>query len=197
LGTLTVEKKDGRVLRGERNHRLIVDAIYRLIRAGNASPSVQEVAAAAGVGERTIFRQFKDLETLSQSVSLRVQSEVAQLIAPRVPTGRWQEDLRAEIEQRARIFEHVAPFRRASGRVRHRVAFLQSQDVKTAKMLRASIEDIFRPHLRRNADELMEALDAMLSFEVWERLRDRQRLSAARAVEVLNEAASALMKSGA
>ena len=53
--------RDGRVLRGARNHALIVQAIYDLVRAGNVAPTAEEVAARAGVGVRTIFRQFKDL----------------------------------------------------------------------------------------------------------------------------------------
>ena len=184
--------RDGRVLRGARNHALIVQAIYDLVRAGNVAPTAEEVAARAGVGVRTIFRQFKDLETLSRSLSERVLSEVVALARATPPSGRLGDDLPSLIARRARVFEHLLPFRRSGRVVRHRVVFLQEQEVQMTRMLRERLRTVLAPHLETGSGDVFEVLDLLLSFEAWERLRDAQRLSAAHAERVLVAAAMRL-----
>ena len=187
-----MKQRDGRVLRGTRNHDLIVQAVYDLVRAGQVEPTIEEVAARAGVGTRTIFRQFRDLESLTRSLGERVLSEVMSLIEPVPPTGRLLEDLAAVIAQRARIWEYLTPFRRAARVVRHRVAFVREQDALMTRALRAGLEAVLAGHAVEG--ELVDALELLLSFEAWDRLRDQQRLSARRAAEVLLAAATRLVR---
>jgi AcrR family transcriptional regulator len=187
---------DGRVLRGARNHELIVQAVYDLVRSGNVDPSIEEVASQAGVGTRTIFRQFNDLETLSRSLGERVVAEITVLIELTPPSGRLIEDLRGLIARRARVYEHVTPFRRAGRLVRHRVLFIQEQDALMARMLRAAVESVLAPHGLDKQRDLVEALDVLLSFEAWDRLRDQQKLGVKRAEQVLLGAATALVQGG-
>jgi AcrR family transcriptional regulator len=189
---LDTTAQDGRVQRGARNHALIVQAIYDLVRAGSVEPTVEDVAARAGVGVRTIFRQFNDLETLSRSLSERVLGEVAEISCPTPPSGQLGEDLPALIARRARVFEHLLPFRRSGRVMRHRVMFLQEQDAQVTRMLREGLRAVLLPHLREGSDDLLEALDLLLSFEAWERLRSQQNLSAVRAEQVLVTAAQVL-----
>jgi AcrR family transcriptional regulator len=188
---------DGRTLRRARNHDLIVAAVYELVRAGNVEPTIDEVAARAGVAARTIFRQFHDLETLSRSLGERVLGESFALVEPRPPTGRLLDDLAALVEQRARVFEHLAPFRRAARVVRHRVAFVREQDAMMTRMLRTGLEAVLAAHVGARGGELVEALDVLLSFEAWDRLRDQQKLSQRRATGVLIAAATALAAAAA
>lgn len=184
--------QDGRVLRGARNHALIVKAIYDIVRSGKVEPTIEEVATRAGVGVRTIFRQFNDLETLSRRLSERVIAEVIELGLPTPPSGRLADDLPALIARRARVFEHLLPFRRSGRIVRHRVIFLQEQDARMTQMLREGLRAVLKPHRVADPDKLLESLDLLLSPEAWERLRDQQRLSPARAEQVLAAAAMVL-----
>jgi hypothetical protein len=61
------------------------------------------------------------------------------------------------------------------------------------------LKAVVQPHVgtakRAAAADTLEALDALLSFEAWERLRVTQALSAQRAARVLLAAATALVKS--
>jgi AcrR family transcriptional regulator len=175
-----------------RNHALIVKAIYDIVRSGRVEPTIEEVATRAGVGVRTIFRQFNDLETLSRRLSERVLSEVIEISLPTPPSGRLTDDLPALIARRARVFEHILPFRRSGRIVRHRVVFLQEQDAHMTRVLREGLRAVLKPHRMAHLDELLESLDLLLSPEAWERLRDQQRLSAARAEQVLVSAAMVL-----
>jgi len=188
---------DGRVLRGARNHALIVQALYDLIRAGNVQPTAEQVAARAGVGTRTVFRQFEDVETLYRSLGERLQVEVMALVELTPATGRLADDLRTIIGRRAKIYEHLTPFRRAGRVVRHTSAFLQRQDAEIAAILRGALEAIVGQRLAPDAGDTLEALDLLLSFEAWDRLRDAQGLGVRRAEQVLVRATTTLAKRAA
>lgn len=193
-------REDGRAQRRARNHAAIVQATYDLIRTTHALPSMEAVALAAGVGIRTVFRQFQDQESLYRSVTDRVLEEVMALVTMTPPTGELATDLAALVERRARIFEHVTPFRRVGRLVRHQSTLLQERDAASAQVLRAALEAVLEPHLYSASDgdsdapELLEALDAILSFEMWDRLRDQQGLGSKRAARVVLAAASRLFR---
>jgi AcrR family transcriptional regulator len=166
--------------------------MYDLIRIGKVEPTVEEVAARAGVGVRTIFRQFRDLEALACSLSERVLGEAVALVQPTPLSGRLVDDLTALIARRARVFEHLLPFRQSGRAVRHRVRFLQEQEQQLTRMLRDRLRAVLRPSRKDGPDDRLEVLDLLLSIEAWERLRERQKLSPAHAEQVLVAAATTL-----
>ena len=55
---------DGRLQRSVRSRQIILDAIVSLVEEGNLVPTAQQVARRAGVGLRTVFRHFDDMEAL-------------------------------------------------------------------------------------------------------------------------------------
>jgi AcrR family transcriptional regulator len=61
-------KQDGRNLRSINSQKLIVDACIKLFKAGNLEPTAQQVADESGVGIRTVFRQFDEMENLYKAV---------------------------------------------------------------------------------------------------------------------------------
>ncbi len=187
------DARDGRVARGERNHARIVAAVYDVVRSGRAEPSVDEVAARAGVSVRTIFRQFQDLESLARSVSERVLGEAATLFPPAPLTGTLDEDLRGLVTRRARVYEHMLPFRHAGHVVRHRVAFLTDQETRLRRVQRERLEAVVGPHLVDPSGLVLEGLEALLSIDAWQHLRVQQGLSAQRAEETLLRASVALL----
>jgi AcrR family transcriptional regulator len=79
---------DGRVRRGVRNRDRIVDAVIELVRGGTLRPSADQIAAVAGTGSRTVFRQFSDMEGLFGAVQARLQAEIVPLIDP-APIDSW------------------------------------------------------------------------------------------------------------
>ena len=56
--------QDGRNLRSIKSKQMIVDALIKLVKEGNFEPTAQKVADESGVGIRTVFRQFDDMENL-------------------------------------------------------------------------------------------------------------------------------------
>ena len=61
-------KQDGRNLRSINSQKLIVDACIKLFKEGNLEPTAQQVADESGVGIRTVFRQFDEMENLFKAV---------------------------------------------------------------------------------------------------------------------------------
>lgn len=185
LATADGTPTDGRQQRAARNHAAIVEAVYVLVRETGEPPDIDAVAARAGVGVRTVFRQFADLETLHRSVNARLDGEVRALIE--LPTGAAS-GIAALIERRARVFEHIAPFRRASRIARPTSRFILEQEALMAALFRAALQGIVDTD-----DEAFEALDLLLSWESWERLRRTQHLSVSEAQRVVSGAAGALL----
>ena len=57
---------DGRRARRERNRLAVIDALFELLVQAERPPSVEEVAAHAGVSVSSVFRYFENLDDLQQ-----------------------------------------------------------------------------------------------------------------------------------
>ncbi len=179
---------DGRRQRAARSHTAIVDAVYELVRTSGEPPDIAAVAARAGVGVRTVFRQFSDLETLHRSINERIAHDVQALLEQ--PTPDATSPLAASIARRARVFEHITPFRRAARLARPTSRFLTEQEALIAAVFRGALRDVVGDDID---DDVFEALDLLLSWETWERLRRTQGLSVRHAQQVVSVAASTLL----
>lgn len=63
---------DGRLRRSSRSRDKIVNAALALIQKGSVKPTGNEIAEAAGVSPRTVFRLFGDLELLFSACEVGV-----------------------------------------------------------------------------------------------------------------------------
>src|SRR5690349_22289922 len=63
---------DGRVRRGERSRDAIVGALFDLIGGGVLQPTAQQVADRAGVGIRSVFRHFTEMDSLYAAMDTRL-----------------------------------------------------------------------------------------------------------------------------
>jgi AcrR family transcriptional regulator len=172
---------DGRTQRGARNREAIIDALIACYRDGLLAPSVQEVAARAGVSARSVHNHFVDIEALRLEVAQR-QWELVAPLASFLDAGQPFADRVHEIvEQRAAIYETVSPVRRAallqlpeSAAIAHRLA---QADRALRNQIKLGFPDF--------DGEVLDAVDALLSWDTWNRLRQAQGLSVARAKRVL------------
>ena len=94
---------DGRVQRSIRSRQRILDALVELVEEGELQPTGQQVADRAGVGERTVFRHFEDMETLHAELSGRLRREVAPLLEGRRPEGSLRERVAALVARRVAV----------------------------------------------------------------------------------------------
>lgn len=171
---------DGRVRRGERSGQAIVEALVGLVGEGILEPTAPQVAARAGVGIRTVFRRFSDMERLFAEMSARVQAESLPVLVGGRPSGDLPARARALVGRRVAFFERIAPYKRSANLKRWRSHFLRDGHAQLVRGLRA---DLVRwlPEVRRAPAGVADALDLATSFEAWDRLRTEQRLGRERA----------------
>jgi AcrR family transcriptional regulator len=175
---------DGRVRRGERSGQAIVEALVELVGAGILEPTAQQVAARAGVGIRTVFRRFSDMERLFAEMGGWLQADALPLLVAGHPHGDLAERARDLVGRRITFFERIAPYKRAANLKRWRSPFLRGGHARLVRALRA---DLLRwlPEVARAPAGVAQALELATSFEAWDRLRSEQRLSRERAQAVM------------
>ena len=189
---------DGRTQRSLRTREAIVDATIALLEQGDLRPTAPRVADAASVSVRSIFQHFDDLETLHAAVAERLVERVSLLVVPIAPELPLEERLDRFVHQRALLLEAVSPIRRAAdvhgpfsteitARLRDGQAFLRAELVRT-----------FSPELDaagEESDDVLDALDAALSWRTWEGLRAGLGREQTRAEAVLRRLAEAALTS--
>jgi len=178
---------DGRRRRGQNNRARIVTAMLEIIRTGDMSPSADQVAARADVGLRTVFRHFKDMDSLYSEMSIAIEDELRAVVVTPFRSTDWKDRVIELVDRRAFAFEKIAPFKHASEAYRHRSRFLDQDSGKLVMVLRQILVGELRPPLVDDPLKV-ETLDLLLSFEAWSRLRREQGLSIEQASEVLRAA---------
>jgi TetR/AcrR family transcriptional regulator of autoinduction and epiphytic fitness len=192
------QKIDGRTARARRTREAIVDAVLGLLDAGDLRPSVEDIAARAGVSPRSIFQHFGDRETLLRAVGMRQTERVSQIVEHLPDTGPFDERLEAFVEQRARVLEFITPVRRSAvlNEPFSEGSHAGLQAFRAFK--RAEAERVFGPELdARGAgerEEVVRALGAMTDWNTWEALRAHQGLSVADARAVMRRTIGALLR---
>ncbi|MGA0599621.1 TetR/AcrR family transcriptional regulator [Caulobacter sp. KR2-114] len=182
---------DGRALRSARTREKIATAMLALIRAGNPAPTSEEVAIHAGVGHRTVFRRFQDMESLYVEMNERVKALVRPVLAEPVPDGPPAVRIAALAARRARVFEEVGPFYRAGEpRLSASPILRRFRDEFAAdqrRQLLAVLPELGADPARAAAADLIASMDA------WLRLRLTQGLTVDAAREAVIAGLGALV----
>jgi TetR/AcrR family transcriptional regulator, regulator of autoinduction and epiphytic fitness len=191
------QKIDGRTARARRTREAIVDAVLGLLDAGDLRPSVEDIAARAGVSPRSIFQHFGDRETLLRAVGMRQTERVSQIVEHLPDTGPFDERLEAFVDQRARVLEFITPVRRSAvlNEPFSEGSHAGLQAFRAFK--RAEAERVFAPELdalpAAEREEVVRALGAATDWNTWEALRAHQGLSVADARAVMRRTVRALL----
>lgn len=194
-GSPRPEASDGRVRRGARNRTYIMDAIFELVQEGVLLPTAEQVAQRAGVGTRTVFRHYDDMESLFAEMQSRLEREVRPLLEGPPIEGPLEERVRQLVARRARIFERITPFRRSANVQRIRSPLFQEGNAELDREMRAQLRSVLAGALEPLDEDGLELLDMSASFEAWDRLRSAQRLGRDRAQRILERAILALLRS--
>ncbi len=181
---------DGRVTRGQRNRQAIIDALLACYEAGSLRPSVEEVAARAGVSARSVHNHFVDVEALRSEVAQRQWERNLHRGIPMFDELDAPARVDALIAYRADLYEAVTPVRRAALLTVDDSPAIASNLARLDRRLRRQLDEVF-PDLD---DDTAEALDAALSWDTWDRLRTAQKCSTARAQQVLRRTVTALLE---
>jgi AcrR family transcriptional regulator len=180
---------DGRAARSQRTRLAIIDALLDLLTEGFPHPTAAQIAERAGVSLRLVFHHFEDLESIHAIAADRQFERIRAMFEPIDSALPFERRLSTFVRERARLFEHIAPVRRASLRIeptspeitrrlRDAHQFAKKQALKTFERELAAVP-------AGEAAEVSTALDAASSWENWDFLRRRANLPAKQAGRVM------------
>ena len=183
---------DGRRARRTRNRDAVVEALLGLYEVGNLEPSAVEIAAAAGLSPRSLFRYFDDVDDLCRAAVTRRLELVAELLDRRIdPSGRAVSRITDVVDARIELFDAMGP---AAVVARLRAPFqpeLAAQLAEVRRTLRRQMRHALRPELEalgERAAATLAMLDVLCSFEAYQLLRHDQKFGRTRARAALVDA---------
>jgi AcrR family transcriptional regulator len=185
-------KADGRLTRTIVTRKKIVDAFTALVFEGHITPTAEQVALRADVGLRTVFRHFDDMDTLYREISIDIDGQIQPLLQARLGGATWQERVLQSIDFRSDIYDRTAAMHLAAQVHRHESAYLAQNLMDTARLQRELLRRLLPVAVAQDT-RLLDALDLVLSFEAWIRLRREQGLTASQAREVMRLGVGALL----
>ena len=157
------------------------------------TPSAEQVAERAGIGLRSVFRHFKDMDTLYREMSDALAATIEGVVRRPFKASDWQgQGAGGGGPARRRVREAGAVHARGAG-ASATLAFLKRGHERFVKALREILIGLLPAKIARQS-QLVEALDMLLSFEAWQRLREDQNLDVARARRVLKATIASLLR---
>jgi AcrR family transcriptional regulator len=187
---------DGRTARAVRTRAAIVDAHLELLAAGDLKPTGERIAEAAGVSLRTLWTNFKDLETLFAAAGERLVEMQLAVYRP-IPAGLpLAARVREFCAQRVRMLEILAPAARAAViREPFSAQLRRNRTIELDRVL-AEIRELFAAELAAAGPErgdLEAALLTTVTYRVWSQLRDQLELEVPAAERVIARTVGALL----
>lgn len=175
---------DGRRQRSERSRQAILDAAMGMMKDGILEPTAQQLADRAGVGIRSFFRHFPDMESLFLAADEESRESVVALFTGGDRDGTLQERILHAVERHADGYEIQGNAIRSSKGQLWRWDLLRKNYERYQRGLRKDLDD-WLPELKSLSKPKREAVDAVASAEMWLRLRDQQGLSKKHAIEIV------------
>ncbi|WP_444947348.1 TetR/AcrR family transcriptional regulator [Micromonospora ureilytica] len=195
-GVDVVGRVDGRTARAERTRAAIVEAHLALISEGDLRPTGERIAERAGISLRTLWTNFKDMETLFEASGaevLRQQDAAHRPISPGLPLAKRVD---AYCRQRARLLQLIAPSARAA-QMREPVSEqLHRNRLKHIERVRDEVEELFAVELAGadpGREQLLNALVAASTWQAWSMLRYGLGLGVDQARAVMARTVGALL----
>lgn len=177
---------DGRRRRSERSRQAIIDAMLKLVEEGVLVPTAQQVSERAGVGIRSVFRHFSDMESLFATADTLIREQYQGLFIGGDREGSLQERLLHAVEQHALVYEAIGNHLLTTKAQLWRYPILREQYARAQRQLRKDLDD-WLPELQSLGSEEREMVDAVASFEHWNRLREFQGLNRKTSIRLTTE----------
>lgn len=183
---------DGRRLRSETSRLRIVEAMIALVSESPTMPPAEAVATRAGVGLRTVFRLFEDMDGLYRGMQAVMTERLGGLLEAPVEASDWRQAVDLLIDRRSEAFEIILPLQIAADGPRMRSAALREGRARLVQGQRDALLAVLPAEVQADA-ELVDALELALSFEAWRRLRTDQKADIAAARAVMRRLARVLL----
>lgn len=167
---------DGRVERSERTRAQIVEAMITLMNQGIYVATAQRISDEAGVSIRTLFRHFPEMDLLYREVDEATKPSYLHYFAKQLLDGPLDKRVASAVDARIATYIEVAHLEKATHALLWRSAFMQENYRRAQLDLRSDFLKVV-PELKKQSAESRHVVDAVTSFEFFERLYMHQGLS--------------------
>jgi len=179
---------DGRRLRSARTRQLVIEAYLALVRENPKVPTANHIAERAGCSVRSIFERFPDLHALRiAAIDHAFGAAVDETLATH-PSGDRHTRLNIHVRRRAQVCEQWLPLWRALNANKGESKELQERIALIRRMIVGWLAQVYSPELSSLSDEARSrtvlAIEALIDFESWGRMREFHALSFEEACEV-------------
>jgi AcrR family transcriptional regulator len=191
-GNTSARRPDGRLARSESSRAKIVAALLEIVGKGETSPGAAQIAEVAGVGLRSVFRHFDDMDSLFREMSEHIEAKVLPIIAQPLKAEKWKDRVRELAARRVQVFEAILPYRITANIKRFQSPFLMEDYRRLLRLEQSSLEAVLPDTVLRDAVGA-QAINAIFSFQTWRLLRHDQQLSVEAAQVVLMRLVDAML----
>jgi AcrR family transcriptional regulator len=170
------EDADGRLKRSERSRKEIITAMIMLMNSGMYAPTAQKISDEAGVSIRTLFRHFPEMDMLYREVDEAMKPSYQRHLEKQLMTGPLEKRIVSAVDSRIMTYIETAHIEKATHSLLWRSKFMQENYRRVQTRLRKSLLKAL-PELKKLSQESREVVEAVTSFEFFERLHMHQNLS--------------------
>jgi AcrR family transcriptional regulator len=171
---------DGRRERSRSSRGKIVAALLDLVGKGEVAPGAARVAEVAGVGLRSVFRHFEDMDALYREMGEVIEGKILPILLQPPVGGTWQDKVLDIADRRAKVFETIMPYRISASLRRFESPYLM-QDYRRMLRLESEMLAAHLPAAIRDDVAGARGLNTILSFQTWRSLRLDQDVPVAEA----------------
>lgn len=183
---------DGRMQRSERSRKLILDAALELVQKGNLAPTAVQISEHAGVGLRTVFRHFEDMDTLFSHMSEHVGDTYDKVFAGGDREGTLPERILHAAQQHDKAYDNAKQIILSTRAQLWQSKTLRKNWTQKRRSLRRDLLD-WLPEVKSLSSTRQAAAEAAMSFETWYQLRYDQGLTHKATVATINETVCLLL----
>lgn len=176
---------DGRRQRSERSQTAIIEAALSLMDEGTLVPTAQQIADRAGVGIRSFFRHFADMDSLFLAADDMLLSSYEALFEVDDRTGALASRVARAVDLYGNAFDKLRPIILCTQAQLWRSPKLRENYAWHQKRLRKELE-LWLPEVSAMPKDRREALHAVASFDMWHRLREHQVLSPKTSADIIS-----------
>jgi AcrR family transcriptional regulator len=167
---LNVKTSDGRFARSQKTKDAIVKALLKLLR-NTPFPTAEQVAKESKIGLRTVYRQFKDMESIYLSLHEECMYSLSQMFNSDVDLDRsFEERVSFAISERFAIYDEYETLFIATISNSARLPILVNQVGESYQIMRERFIKIV-PEIKKLSAIKSDLLFTRITFPSWFSLR--------------------------
>ena len=167
---LKIKNSDGRFARSQKTKDAIVKALLKLLR-NTPFPTAEQVAKESKIGLRTVYRQFKDMESIYLSLHEECMHSLSQMFDSDIDLDRsFEERVSFAISERFAIYDEYETLFIATISNSARLPILVNQVAESYQIMRERFIKIV-PEIKNLSAIKSDLLFTRITFPPWFSLR--------------------------